>query len=53
MRLAEMRPYGVTRETLDVKGRQSASFVLDGREFNHQFLACSLPTDAAGLFLKE
>jgi hypothetical protein len=52
-----MRPYGVTGKTLDVKGRQSASFVLGEREFNHQFLVCSLPTDEAGLlgmdFLKE
>ena len=52
-----MRPYGVTGETLDVKGRQAVSFVLGGREFNHQFVVCSLPTDAEGLlgmdFLKE
>jgi len=51
-----MRPYGVTGETLDVKGRQAVSFVLGGREFN-QFFVCSLPTDAEGLlgmdFLKE
>jgi len=52
-----MRPYGVTGETLDVKGRQSVSFVLGGREFNNQFVVCSLYTDAEGLlgmdFLKE
>jgi hypothetical protein len=28
MRHTDMRPYGVTRETLDVKGRQGDSFVL-------------------------
>jgi len=52
-----MRPYGVTGETQDVKGRHAVSFVLGGREFNHQSLVCSLPTDADGLlgmdFLKE
>ena len=56
-RLTDIRPYGVTGETLGVKGRQAVSFVLGGREFNHQFLVCSLPTDAEGLlgmdFLKE
>ena len=45
----DMRPYGVTGETLDVTGRQTVSFILGGREFNHQFLVCSLPTDADGL----
>jgi len=39
----------VTGETLDIKGRQYVSFVLNGREYNHTFLVCSLPTDAAGL----
>jgi hypothetical protein len=57
VRHTDMRPYGVTGETLDVKGRQAVSFVLGGREFNHQFLVFSLPTDADGLlgmdFLKE
>ena len=49
IRHTDMRPYGVTGENLDVKGRQAVSFVLVGREFNHQFLVCSLPTDAEGL----
>ena len=49
VRHTDMRPYGVTGETIDVKGRQAVSFVLGGREFNHQFLVCSLPTDADGL----
>jgi len=57
VRHTDMRPYGVTGETLDVKGRQAVSFVLGGREFNHQFLVCSLPMDADGLlgmdFLRE
>ena len=41
VRHTDVRPYGVTGETLDVKGRQAVSFVLGGREFNHEFLACS------------
>jgi len=41
--------YGVTGEVLNIKGQQTVSFVVDGREFSHTFLACSLPTDAAGL----
>ena len=57
IRHTDMRPYGVTGENLDVKGRQAVSFVLGGRKFNYQFLVCSLPTDADGLlginFLKE
>ena len=52
-----MRPYEVTGEILDVKGRQAVSFELGGREFNRQFLVCSLPTEAEVLlgmdFLKE
>jgi len=49
IRHTDMRPYGVTGEILDVKGRQAVSFVLGGREFNHRFLVCSLPTEADGL----
>ena len=41
------RPYGVTGEVLDIKGRQTVSFRLNGREFKHTFLVCSLPTEAA------
>jgi hypothetical protein len=44
-----MKPYGVTGEVLDIKGHQSVSFRLNGCEFNHSFLVCSLPTDAAVL----
>jgi hypothetical protein len=49
VRHTDMPPYGVTEKTLDVKGRQAVSFVLGGREFNHQFLVCSLLTEAEGL----
>ena len=44
-----LRPYGVTGETLEVKGRQTVSLGLGGRKFYHTFLVCPLPTEAAGL----
>jgi len=44
-----IRPYGVTGEVLNIKGQQTVSFVVDGREISHTFMVCSLPTDAAGL----
>ena len=44
-----MKPFGVTGENLDVKGRQSVSFMLVRRRFHHSFLVCPLPTEAAGL----
>ena len=57
VRIIDIRPYGLTRETLDVKGRQAVSFVLCGSEFNYRFLVCSLPTEEEVLldidFLKE
>jgi len=43
------RPYGVTGETLDIRGQQLVSFTLEGRQYRHPFLVFSLPTDAAGL----
>jgi len=43
------RPYGVTGEVLDIKGLQSVTFSLNGLEFTHAFLVCTLPADAAGL----
>jgi len=46
---SDIKPYGVTGEVLDVKGRQSLSFELGGKEFHHSFLVCSLPTEAAGI----
>ena len=35
-----LRPYGVTGETLEVKGRQTVSLGLGGRKFDHTFLVC-------------
>ena len=34
---------------MDIKGVQSLTFMLNGREFTHAFLVCTVPTDAAGL----
>jgi len=44
-----LRPYGVTGETLEVKARQTVSLGLGSRNFDHTFLVCPLPTEAAGL----
>jgi hypothetical protein len=44
-----LKPYGVTGEALDIRGQQTVSFRIGGREFKHKFLVCSLPTEAAGL----
>jgi len=52
-----LKTFGVNGETLDIRGRESVTSELGGREFNHTFLVCQLPTDAAGLlgadFLEE
>jgi hypothetical protein len=57
LNFSDSRPYGVTGETLDIKGRHTVSFVLGGRKCSDHFLVYSLPTDAAGLigmdFLRE
>jgi len=57
VRVTAVRPYGVTGKSLDIKGHQLVSFRCNGREIDHTFLMCSLPTDAAGLldwiFLKK
>ena len=49
VKVTDARPYGVTGEVLGIKGRQTVSFRLNGREFKHTFLVCSLPTEAAGI----
>ena len=49
VRITNTKPYGLTGETLDVKGSQSVSFGLDGREFRHTFLVCSLPAVMSGM----
>jgi hypothetical protein len=49
VKVTSLKPYGVTGEVLDIKGRQSVSFEFDKYRFEHEFLVCSLPTAAAGL----
>jgi len=44
-----LRPFGVNGESLDVKDQQLVSFTLGERKFDHMFLVCPLPTEAAGL----
>jgi hypothetical protein len=47
--ITDFKPYGLTGEALDIKGRHSVSFELDGSEFRHTFLVCELHTETAGL----
>jgi hypothetical protein len=49
VRVTNMEPYGVTGDVLEIRRQQSVSFVLNGREFEHSFLVCTLPSQAAGL----
>jgi hypothetical protein len=49
VRCTSIKPYGVTGETLEIRGQQAVSFKLDRHEFKHQFYVCSLPTNADGL----
>jgi hypothetical protein len=49
VRTTSLKPFGVTGEALDVRGQQTISFTIGGREFKHKFLVCSLPTEAASL----
>jgi hypothetical protein len=43
-----MEPYGVTENTLDIRGQQTVTFRLNGGRFTRRFLVCTLPK-AAGL----
>jgi hypothetical protein len=38
VKITSMKPFGVTGEALDIKGRQIVSFELGGREYKHGFL---------------
>ena len=38
IRATHLKTFGVTGETLEVRGRQSVTFELDGREVKHSFL---------------
>jgi hypothetical protein len=49
MRCTSAKPYGVTGETLEIRGQQTVCFVFNEHEFKHSFYVCSLPTKAEGL----
>jgi len=49
MRCTSVKPYGVTGETLEIRGQQTVSYVFNEHQFKHSFYVCSLPTKAAGL----
>jgi len=49
VQVTTLEPHVVTGDVLDIRGRQSVTFLLNGSEFTHSFLVCSLPTKAAGL----
>ena len=49
IRCTSIKPYGVTGETLEIRGQQTVSFVFDKHVVEHSFYVCSLPTNAAGL----
>jgi len=51
--MLEVLRIGVTCETLDVKGRQLVSFTLGVRKFDHKFLVCPLPREAARLIARD
>jgi hypothetical protein len=44
-----LKPFGVTGDALKIIGQQRVSFVLKGREFEHTFVVCPLPTRVAGI----
>ena len=44
-----LEPFGVTGDALDIRGKQTVTFVLSGSDFTHTFLVCLLPTAAAVL----
>jgi hypothetical protein len=50
IQVTKREPYGVTADVLNVKEQQSVTvLLLNGSEFTHSFLVCSLPTQTAGL----
>jgi hypothetical protein len=49
LQVTTMEPYGVTGDTLDIRGQQTVTFRLNGGRFTHPCLVCTLPTKAAGL----
>jgi len=49
VQVTALEPYGVTGDVLEIRGQQSVTLMLNGSEFKHSFLVCTLPTKAAGL----
>ena len=45
----EFAPFGVTGKNLEVQGEQTINFLLGNVMFNHTFVVCKLPTNAAGI----
>jgi len=41
VRVTMTKPYGVTGQVLDIKGLQSVTFTLNGREFTHVSSLCN------------
>jgi len=48
VQVTTLETYAVTGDVLDIRGKQSVTFLLKGSEFTHS-LVFSLPTKAAGL----
>ena len=43
IRCTSIKPYGVTGETLEIRGQQTVSFVLDNHELNTRFAYVRFP----------
>jgi hypothetical protein len=43
---AEVTPYGVTGDPLNIKGEKDLRFQINGQMYSHSFCVCALSTDA-------
>jgi hypothetical protein len=43
----DFAPFGVTGKNLEEKGEQTIKFLMGSVTFNHNFVVCKLPTNAA------
>jgi hypothetical protein len=46
---AEVAPYGVTGDELNIRGEQNLKFNIDGQVYRHTFCVCALSTDAGAI----
>jgi hypothetical protein len=46
MTRAEVAPYGITGDELNIKGEQNLKFNINGQLYRHKFCVCALSTDA-------